>query len=117
MLGVDIRNALMPNRPPIDIEPPNQHASKSDFLFEWETVTPNTEYARALEQIFEIIGINARVRKPAEWAISQLTEEDLGLQENTLGSLFRDIRQEVRSQGILGVAETHAARSQKGPLE
>ncbi|WP_298362828.1 hypothetical protein [uncultured Litoreibacter sp.] len=37
---------------------------------------PSTEYGRALERVFEILEIRADVRKSAEWAISQLDEEN-----------------------------------------
>lgn len=38
---------------------------------------PSTDYGRALEQIFEILEIKADVKKAAEWALDQLTEDDL----------------------------------------
>ncbi len=38
---------------------------------------PSTPYARALQEIFEIYQIDMDIRKPAEWAISQITEEDV----------------------------------------
>ena len=38
---------------------------------------PSTEFGRALEEIFEVLGIEATVKHPAVWAIKQLTEEDL----------------------------------------
>lgn len=37
---------------------------------------PSTDFGRALEQVFDVLKIKAKVRRPAEWAISQLTEED-----------------------------------------
>ena len=37
---------------------------------------PSTDYGRALEQVFAILEIRANVRKAAEWALGQLTEED-----------------------------------------
>lgn len=48
MLGVDISNALMPNLPPIDIKPPNQHATKAEFTFELNIVEKSLEHAHAL---------------------------------------------------------------------
>lgn len=38
---------------------------------------PSTEFGRALEEIFEILGVNATVKHPATWALKQLTEDDL----------------------------------------
>ena len=38
---------------------------------------PSTEFGRALEEIFELLGIEANVRHPARWAIGQLTDADL----------------------------------------
>ncbi len=37
---------------------------------------PSTDYGRALEELFSILGIKASVRKAAEWALSQLKEAD-----------------------------------------
>lgn len=38
---------------------------------------PSTDFARAVEEVFEILDIDADVRRPAKWAVSQLTDEDL----------------------------------------
>ncbi|MGJ8615534.1 MAG: hypothetical protein ACSHWS_01765 [Sulfitobacter sp.] len=38
---------------------------------------PSTEYGRALEDIFQILGIKARVSNAAKWALGQLTEDDV----------------------------------------
>lgn len=37
---------------------------------------PSTDFGRALEQVFDILEIGANVRKAAEWALAQLTEQD-----------------------------------------
>lgn len=37
---------------------------------------PSTSFGRGLEQIFNILGIEAKIRGPAKWAIGQLTEAD-----------------------------------------
>jgi hypothetical protein len=37
---------------------------------------PSTDYGRALEEVFEILGIESNVRRAAEWAISQLVDDD-----------------------------------------
>lgn len=44
----------------------------------------STEFGRALEQVFGILGIKAKVRKPAEWALAQLTEDDWAPPQNAL---------------------------------
>lgn len=51
---------------------------------------PSTEFGRALEQVFSILGVKASVRNAAEWAIDQLSEEDWNPQLNALalGSLL-----------------------------
>lgn len=38
---------------------------------------PSTKFGKAVESIFQILGIEADIRGPVEWAISQLTDEDL----------------------------------------
>ena len=50
---------------------------------------PDTDFGRALEKIFQILGISIRPRGPAEWAIAQLTEVDLKpAPTGILGGLF-----------------------------
>lgn len=38
---------------------------------------PSTTFSRALEQVFQILKIEAGIRGPAEWAISQIADDDL----------------------------------------
>lgn len=45
---------------------------------------PSTSFARGLQRIFEILEIDAGIRGPAEWAIKQLTDEDLNPPQNAL---------------------------------
>ena len=40
---------------------------------------PSTDFGRALEEIFTIIGVRANVRRAAEWAIGELSESDMRL--------------------------------------
>ncbi|SEK62684.1 hypothetical protein SAMN05421666_0705 [Roseovarius nanhaiticus] len=49
---------------------------------------PSTDFGRALEEIFAVLGIKAAVRKAAEWAIEQLTEADINPPVNTMGGLL-----------------------------
>jgi hypothetical protein len=37
---------------------------------------PSTAYTRALEEIYSLLEIKAKVRGPAKWAVEQLTDED-----------------------------------------
>ncbi len=54
---------------------------------------PSTDYARALEEIFQLLKIRANVRRAANWAVEQLTPEDLEPQfRNALGSVFGGLR-------------------------
>jgi hypothetical protein len=48
---------------------------------------PSTDFGRALEQVFSILGVRANVRGAATWAIEQLTEDDL--KPPQMGALFR----------------------------
>ncbi len=50
---------------------------------------PSTDFGRALEEIFDVLKIKATVRNAAEWAIDQLTEDEINPPENTLmGGLY-----------------------------
>ncbi|OAN77497.1 hypothetical protein A8B82_12915 [Sulfitobacter sp. EhC04] len=50
---------------------------------------PSTDYGRALEEVFNILEINANVRTAGEWAIRQLEESDWNPPLNALsGGLF-----------------------------
>lgn len=65
---------------------------------------PSTDFGRALEEVFSIIGVRANVRRAAEWAINELTENDL--QPYLLGSILGTARSDVVPKriprGILG---------------
>lgn len=56
---------------------------------------PSTEYGRALEEAFNVLGIGANVRNAGRWAVAQLTEDDLQPEKNALAGL-------VSQPGILG---------------
>ncbi|WP_143514661.1 hypothetical protein [Primorskyibacter flagellatus] len=38
---------------------------------------PSTDYGRALEETFEALEIKGEIRRPGEWALKQLTDEDI----------------------------------------
>lgn len=52
---------------------------------------PSTQYGRALEEVFRILEIRANVRKAAEWALTQLTEDDWRPKANALASSLTEI--------------------------
>lgn len=56
-----------------------------------EGAHPSTEFGRALEEVFGILEIKANVRKAAEWAISQLTENDWNPVGNALERPLRGV--------------------------
>ena len=56
-----------------------------------EGAHPSTEFGRALEEVFGILEIRANVRKAAEWALSQLTENDWNPGGNALGRPLRGV--------------------------
>lgn len=45
---------------------------------------PSTDFGRALEEIFDVLEIKATVRNAAEWAIDQLTEDEINPPVNAL---------------------------------
>lgn len=49
---------------------------------------PSTSFARGLQEIFRILEIEAAIRGPAEWAIGQLTEDDINHQQGLLTGLL-----------------------------
>ena len=53
------------------------HYSKPTFGTSRDGGHPSTEFGRALEQIYLILDIDARVPNAAKWAVDQLTEKDL----------------------------------------
>ena len=38
---------------------------------------PSTDFGRALEDVFQILGIDANFRRAAQWAVAQLSDDDL----------------------------------------
>ena len=48
---------------------------------------PSTEYGRALEDTFKVLGIKANVRNAGTWAIGQLTDDDISPPMNALAGL------------------------------
>ncbi len=62
---------------------------------------PSTSYARALEDVFDILEIKQKVRTHAKWAIQQITDEDLAPPpKNALASLLGHSSQQSRSGSV-----------------
>lgn len=49
---------------------------------------PSTTFTRALEQVFELLGIRANVRNAASWAVAQLSDQDIVRPANALRGLM-----------------------------
>ena len=52
-----------------------------------ENGEPSTNFTRALEEIYQLLDIKSKPRSPADWAIRNLTDEDL-LPEPTVGQIL-----------------------------
>lgn len=63
---------------------------------------PSTDYGRALEELFSILGIKANVRKAAEWALSQLKESDWAPIRNALWD-FTEKGEDVKPQNVVEI--------------
>jgi hypothetical protein len=48
---------------------------------------PSTDFGRALEEVFKILGIKANLKRAAEWAIGELSEQDWR-PRNALAGIF-----------------------------
>lgn len=73
---------------------------------------PSTDFGRAIEEIFQALGIKAAFRLPAQWAIDQLTEEDLNPPRNALaefldfgGKGLGAIPPEMRGKGLMSYSD------------
>ena len=49
---------------------------------------PSTGYARALSAAYDVLGITAAPRSPAEWAVAQVTDNDLSPPRNALAGFL-----------------------------
>ncbi|SFN73775.1 hypothetical protein SAMN04487859_1089 [Roseovarius lutimaris] len=49
---------------------------------------PSTDFGRALEEIFDVLKIKATVRNAAEWAINQLTEDEINPSTNAFRGML-----------------------------
>ncbi|MBO6790606.1 MAG: hypothetical protein JJ894_08725 [Dinoroseobacter sp.] len=61
---------------------------------------PSTDYTRGLQEVYEVLGIQAQVRNMADWAVSQLTEDDIKRPRFGLGSIL-GLGQASRVPGLL----------------
>ena len=63
---------------------------------------PSTGFTRALQEVFNLLGISTGVRSPAAWAVDQIGESDLRPPVNYLASLLTAPFGEVRQPGLMG---------------
>ena len=73
---------------------------------------PSTDFGRALEEVFELLGISADFRRAAMWAVDQLTDEDLEPIQNAprLGNLGIG----NNPTGLMGLMEAFQTEAEKG---
>lgn len=75
---------------------------------------PSTDFGRALEEIFDVLDISADFRRAANWAVEQLTADDLKPAQNS----FRDsgaFGSVNRLMGLMEYAEKyHEAQTEGG---
>ena len=71
---------------------------------------PSTSYSRALKQVFKLLGIKGGIRTHAEYAVAQITEEDLKPQINSLTQLMNPDKPQY-SEGIQKLARALMDRS------
>jgi hypothetical protein len=64
---------------------------------------PSTTFGRALEEIFEVLGIEATVKHPATWAIDQLSEEDKFPPPGSLASMMASPRHQEDHNTLLNL--------------
>lgn len=79
-----------------------QREIKPTFGTTSDSSFPSTDYGRALEEVFSILGIKASVRKAAEWALNQLDETDWTPVENSLWD-FTEKNDSVNSQSVVEI--------------
>lgn len=67
---------------------------------------PSTKFGRAVEEAYRILGIDADIRSPTDWALKQLTEDDLKTEKSMFGSLFAmPDKPGIANQAILDALE------------
>ena len=54
-----------------------------------ETGEPSTHYTRALQDVYELLGIKRRARTQATWAVKQITDDDLNPPSPLVNALMR----------------------------
>jgi len=69
------------------------------------TADPSTSYSRALSEMFDLLEIMANVRSPAEWAVGQLSEEDLNPPVNALRYGLLSPSPHAKERNVLDVVD------------
>ena len=75
---------------------------------------PSTAYARCLKEVFRILKIEAAIRGPAEWAISQLSDEDIKPPQGLLGNALAWNPQMPTEDGVMNALLEAMAPAKKG---
>lgn len=57
---------------------------------------PSTDFSRALEEVFQVLKIGSDFKRPAQWAVEQLTVDDMRPPQNALAQLL-----ETRVRGAI----------------
>ncbi len=77
---------------------------------------PSTDYGRILEAVFAILGIDANIKSPGEWAISMIQDEDVNPPANALAGLLGSVLQDFPAEPLGDPKKAIvAALSKKGP--
>ena len=63
---------------------------------------PSTGFTRALQEVFNLLGITTGVRSPAAWAVDQIGENDLRPPVNYLASLLTSPFGGIGQTGLMG---------------
>ncbi|WDR04738.1 hypothetical protein PSQ90_10465 [Devosia rhodophyticola] len=66
----------------------NEKNQRPTFGISREGNYPSTDFGRALEDVFALLGIKASVRNAAQWAIEQLTDEDISSPRFAMGGFL-----------------------------
>ena len=74
------------------------------------TGEPSTGYTRALKSTFEILGMDIGARLPAEWAVGELTEDNLQRPRNELSD-FLTTRPSTSQAELLDLTQSDAGKT------
>ncbi|MBY6151756.1 hypothetical protein KUV47_00910 [Vannielia litorea] len=72
---------------------------------------PSTDFGRAVEEVFALLGIKSDFRRAARWAVKQLRPEDLQPQQNTLAGLLSTPIEDFENRPFNALAQAYSAES------